>query len=117
MTNFRVYFNGRRQWLEVMLHDVSPSTFERRNGTPWGYYQAAAERKDRSGKFGEIHLVRARVRHDLAAHELFHVLADWMGCKGMQITPQNEERLALFFDELTRNFWRAYEREENANSR
>ena len=111
--NFRVYFNNRRQWLEVVLHDVSPSTFKRWSGTPWGYYQAAAERKDRSGKFGEIHLVRERVRHDLAAHELFHVLADWLGCKNMQITSQNEERLAGLFDEMIRNFWRAFERSKN----
>jgi hypothetical protein len=42
------------------------------------------------------------------AHELFHLLADWMRCKEMQITPQNEERLAWIFDEMTRNFWREF---------
>ncbi len=108
-----MYFNNRRQWLDVTVHDVSPSTFERRNGTPWGYYQGAAERNDRSGKFGEIHLVRARVRHDLAAHELFHAFADWLNCKKMQISSANEERLANLFDEMTRNFWRAFEREDH----
>lgn len=105
---FRVIFNNGRQWLEVTVHEVSPATFERRNGTPWGYYQAAAGRRSRAGKFGEIHLVASRVQADVAAHELFHALADWMGAKGMQITPKNEERLATLFDELTRNFWRAY---------
>ena len=105
---FTFYFNRRRQWIDVTLHDVSPQTFVRRNGTRWGYYQSETLRNDRRGKFGEIHLVASRVTPDLAAHELFHLLADWLRCKGMTITPQNEERLAWLFDEMTRNFWREY---------
>ena len=110
---FNVYFNRRRQWITVTLHDVSPKTFVKRNGTWWGYYQADTERRTRRGKFGEIHLVAGRVTVDLVAHELFHLLADWMRCKEMQITPQNEERLAWIFEEMTRNFWR--EMRKNGN--
>ena len=105
---FRFYFNRRKQWCDVVIHDVSVDTFVRHNGTRWGYYQAESERHNRRGKFGEIHIVLGRVTADLVAHELFHLFADWLRCKDMQITPKNEERLAWLFDEVTRNFWREY---------
>lgn len=106
----RVYFNRRRQWLEVTVHDVSPKTFERHNGTYWAYYQPETERFARKGLFGQLHFVRSRLTPDTVAHELFHVLADWLRAKDMHITPQNEERLAFLFDELTRNTLKALEK-------
>lgn len=106
----RVYFNRRRQWLDVYIHDVSPVTFERKNGTYWGYYVQAYPRKNRLGLFGEVHLVSKRVTVDTVAHELLHAFIDWMRCKSIVITNSNEERLVSLFDELTRNFWREYKK-------
>ena len=107
---FTVYFNSRRQWFIVELHDVTPNTFERRGGGRWGYYQPEAERQNRRGKFGEVHLVASRVRPDLVVHELHHLFIYWMRCKHIAITPINEERLVMRFDEMVRNFYREYER-------
>lgn len=106
MQDFRVPFNRGKQYFVVYLEDVTPTTFHRRGGGRWGFWQASDERNDRLGLFGEMHLVAERVRNDVVAHELFHVVADWLS--GKAIVPQNEERLARLMDELTRNFWREY---------
>lgn len=110
MTSFNVYFNKRRQWIEIYLHDVSPETFERRGGGRWGFYDIFKERSIRKGKFGEIHLVKDRVRHDSVAHELGHALFDIVYTKGGSFNRLAEERIVTLLDELTRNFWREYEK-------
>lgn len=107
MENFRIYFDRRRRWVCVYLHDVAPQTFERRGGGRWAYFEPAAER-GRYGVLGELHFVSSRVRPDTVAHELIHVLADWMREKGMTFSERSEERIAVMYDELTRNFWREY---------
>ncbi len=107
---FRVYFNRRRQYVSVFLHEVSPQTFHRRGGGRWGYY-IAAEVRGRVGKFGELHFVLDRVRPDVVAHELLHLLADRMRARGMVWCERNEERVALMFDELTRAFWREWHKQ------
>lgn len=104
---FRVRFN-RRQWLDVFIHDVSVDTFVRRNGTRWGYYQAAEERQNKAGKFGEIHIVSGRVTPDTVAHELDHARWDWIFSNDITPSTRNEERLCKLLDEMTRNFWREY---------
>jgi hypothetical protein len=112
LETFRFYFDRRKtktavyvRFIDVYLEDISVTTFQRRKGGRWGWYLAAEER-GRSGYFGEIHLVASRVRPDLVAHELTHVLIDWLG--GRPINARNEERICRLFDELTRNFWREY---------
>src|SRR5512143_207951 len=104
---FRVYFNRRRQFVSVFLHEVSPQTFHRRGGGRWGYYLPAEER-GRRGKFGELHLVSDRVRPDVVAHELTHLLADRMRARGMTWCERTEEKSAEMMDELTRAFWREW---------
>ena len=85
---FRVYFNRRRQYVSVFLHEVSPQTFHRRGGGRWGYY-VPAEVRGRIGKFGELHFVLDRVRPDVVAHELLHLLADRMrGARDDLLRPQ-----------------------------
>lgn len=110
MINFNIFFNRRKQWIEVYLHDVTPYKFERSGGGRWGYYDSYVERSIRSGKFGEIHLVSNRVRHDSVAHELGHALFDIVLSKGGSFSRQSEERIAILLDELTRGFWREYEK-------
>jgi hypothetical protein len=105
---FRFYFNRRRQWCDVSIHDVSVDTFVRHNGTRWGYYQAESDRQNRRGKFGEIHIVLGRVTVDLVAHEIDHMRWDWIFSNGITPSPRNEERLVTLLDEMTRNFWREY---------
>lgn len=107
---FRVYFNRRRQWLDVHLYNVSPRVFCNYAGTYYAYYQPETERAARRGLFGSLHFVSERMTPDTVVHELFHVLADWLRAKGMGITVYNEERLAFFFDELFRNFMREYKK-------
>lgn len=105
---FRFYFNRRKQWCDVSIHDVSVETFVRHNGTRWGYYQPETERQNRRGKFGEIHIVLGRVTADLVAHEIDHMRWDWIFSNGIIPSPRNEERLVTLLDEMTRNFWREY---------
>ncbi len=109
--DFRLYFNRRKQWVDVYLWDVHPDTFERWGGGRWGYYLAGSERT-RRGRFGEIHLVRSRVRADGVAHELVHVLADRMRVRNITWSTYTEERIAVWMDELTRSFWREYRKLE-----
>jgi len=104
---FRVYFNRRRQYVLVFMHEVSPQTFHRRGGGRWGFY-LPAEIRGRCGKFGELHFVSDRVRPDVVAHELLHLLADRMRARGMSWSERTEERAALMLDELTRAFWREW---------
>ena len=104
---FRFYFNRRRQYIDVFLHDVHPNTFENRGGGRWEYYQAETER-GKTGKFGEMHFVSGRVRPDAVAHCLIHLYGDIMRSRRKVWTAKNEETVALQFDELTRNFWREY---------
>lgn len=107
---FRVYFNHHRQWFDVHLEDVHPDTFNRHNGSRWGYFQANYE-FPRRGLFGEIHLVASRVTRDLVAHELLHLWIEWLRTKDITIVPQNEEKYVVLFDELTRRFWKEYEKQ------
>lgn len=109
MTDFRLYFNRRRQYVEVYLHPVTPGTFERRGGGRWGWY-AGKESRGREGAFGEIHLVASRVRPDVVSHELIHLLCDIMRSRGMSWTDRSEERIAAIYDELVRSFWKSYEK-------
>lgn len=106
MYDFKVYFNRKRQFFEVYLHSVHPNTFANWGGGRWGYWNNETRSNERLGKFGELHFVKSRVRHDAIAHELFHVLVDWMWSRGETITRKNEERYATFLDEITRRFIR-----------
>ena len=107
MDNFRVFFNRRKQFFEVYLHDVHPNTFKRKGGGRWGYFVKTWEHP-RRGRFGEIHLVKNRIRPDIVAHELDHLRCEWMFSKWIIVTPKNEEWFCTFGDSLTRNFWREY---------
>lgn len=114
--SFRVYFNHRSQWFDVYLYDVSPETFQRRDAGRWGFFdrtdneQPIAENK-RSGKFGELHLIDSHIRQlrsDTVAHELMHLLFEWLRVKNVVVTTRNEEAICNRYDELVRNFWRTY---------
>ncbi len=107
--SFRVFFNRKNQWFNVFLHDVSPNTFQRRKSGRWGYWLATWS-NPRRGLFGEIHLVRSRVRPDVVVHELDHLRCEWLFARNMAITPKNEEWWCTFGDELVRKFYREYER-------
>lgn len=107
MTDFRLTFNRRKQWVDVTLWDVHPSTFASWQAGRWAYYQAAADRS-KCGKFGEIHFVASRVRADVVAHELIHLLCDIMRTRGMNWTERSEERIAAIYDGLVSSFWREY---------
>jgi len=104
---FKIYFNKNKQWLEIYLHDIHPNTFERKGGGRWGYFDRTWD-NPRRGKFGEIHLVKSRVRDDLISHELLHAVFEWYFSRNLKITRRNEERICEFQDELVRKFYREY---------
>jgi len=107
--DFRFTFNRNKQFVEVSLWEVHPTTFSRWGGGAWGYFQACYT-NPRQGRFGELHFVKDRLRYDVVNHELLHVLTEWMWAGGETITRKNEERYATFFDEITRKFIRELRR-------
>jgi len=111
MESFRVYFRKRKQFFDVYLHFIHPNTFQRKGGGLWGYYQPYKER-GRFGLFGQIHLVRSRVRVDVVAHELDHLRCDWIFTNKIKLSTRNEEWFCKFGDELTRKFWREYDKHQ-----
>ena len=104
---FKVYFNKKRQFVDVYIHEMSHETFNRKGGGRWAYFQSAWE-NSKWGLFGELHFVESRVREDVVVHEMLHVLIEWMWSNGFTITRQNEERMCEFLDELVGKFYREY---------
>jgi len=105
--DFKIFFNKKRQWINIYLDDVHPKTFSKKGGGNWGFFIAKWS-NPKLGHFGDVHLVKSRVREDLIVHEFFHVFAEWIWSNRTSITSQNEERMAEFMDELVRKFYREY---------
>lgn len=101
------YGKKRRLWVDVYLRDVLPSTFYSWGGGWWAYYSYNKDR-GRYGKFGELHFVKSRVREDVVAHELIHLLGDYLRSRGTGINVYNEESIAIMFDHWVRTFWREF---------
>lgn len=109
--DFRVYFNQGKQFLNVYVAD-SPRAFRRKHDCH-AMYVASHPRKKRAGLFGSIYLSELNyspMAHELFDHELTHMLFDWLLCRGMRLTVRNEERIATMIGEVSRRFWRKYER-------
>lgn len=104
---FTIHFNKNKQWITIYLWDVHPTTFANWKGGRWGYFIAKWD-NPKQGFFGEVHLVKSRVREDLVVHELDHVRTEWMWANGFTITRSNEERMTSFLDELVGKFYREY---------
>jgi len=109
LDEFIIYFNKKRQWIIVYLDDVTPQTFNKRGGGHWGWFIAKWE-NPKIGFFGEVHLVKSRVREDLVVHELDHVRTEWMWANGETITRKNEEKMTEFLDQLVGGFYREYKK-------
>lgn len=107
LKSFRVYFFKKKQWVDVYLHDVHPNTFYRKGGGRWGYF-IPNRKSSRSGLFGEIHLVKERIRPDLILHELDHLRLEWLFANRVGLGTRNEEWFCKFGDEIMRNFYREY---------
>lgn len=102
---FRVYFNKRRQWFDVYIANSS-RRFIRANKA-WAYYMPAHPRKNRRGLFGTVHF--SRTGSGLVAHELLHLLIDWIkSSRSKKITDRNEENIVEMFGEMVRVFWVRY---------
>lgn len=107
---FKLFWNRRKQWVAVYLWDVHPDTFESWDAGRWAYYLANSYRCKTTGLFGDLHFVASRVRADVVAHELIHLLCDYLRNKDTAINVYNEERIAGLFDSWTRQFWKAYKK-------
>jgi hypothetical protein len=107
LDEFLIYFNKKKQWIKVTLWDVHPNTFANWKAGRWGYFLATYEHP-KQGLFGEVHLVKSRVREDLVVHELDHVRTEWMWANGETITRKNEERFTEFLDQLVGKFYIEY---------
>jgi len=112
MKPFRVYFNGRKQYVLVFVAN-DPARFKRKNKCH-AWYIGEEVRHQRSGLFGRIYLSEANyspLGHELVAHEIQHLIFDWVMCRsGMTFSTTNEERLATMTGEVSRNFWRGYQK-------
>jgi len=112
---FRVFFNERKQWVDVFIAD-SPARFKRRNDCH-AYYLGAQCRKQRRGLFGFIHLSQmddTPLSIELMAHEIQHMIFDWWLCrKGNYLTAQNEEFIATITGQFSRAFWAKWKRWSN----
>lgn len=111
MDEFIIKFNKNRQWISVTLWDVHPNTFQNWGGGRWGYFIAKWD-NPKIGFFGELHFVKSGIREDTVAHELFHVICEWMWSNRDSITGKNEEKYAEFLDELIRKFYKEYRKKE-----
>ena len=105
--DFIVFFNKKRQWLNIYIHDVHPITFSNWGGGRWAYFVAKWE-NPKSGLFGEIHFVKRGIRESTVVHELDHARTEWMYANGFTITRQNEEKMATLLDSLVGNFYGQY---------
>lgn len=103
---FRVPFNNGKQHIRIYIAN-SPAYF-RRTRKCHAYYLPAEARRKRKGLFGHVHF--SEVTHELVAHELLHVLVDWMREMGVRFSERNEERLVLVHGAMIKSFWRQYER-------
>lgn len=101
--DFILKFNEKKQYVEVFLHEVHPNTFQRKKGGRWGYFIATWKNRN-SGKFGEIHFVKSRLRFDVIAHEILHALMEWRWENGETFTRKNEERLIGYLDRMVWRF-------------
>lgn len=107
---FRVYFGKKKQqWIKVVLSDDHPDTFAVRNKTRWGYFLATWQ-NPKAGEFGEVHFVKSRLpnHEDTVAHEMFHVVCEWLWANRTAIISRNEEYAAKLLDKLVGGFYREY---------
>ncbi len=109
MDEFTIFWNKKKQWITVHLWDVNPGTFSNWGGGRWGYFEPKWD-NPKNGFFGEVHLVKSRIREDLVVHELDHVRTEWMWAKGTTITRSNEERMTEFLDKLVGQFYKEYKK-------
>jgi len=103
--SFRVHFNKGKQWFDVYI--ASSSRKFMGSCKCWAYYHPILPRKNRKGKFGEIHL--SRTGAGLVSHELLHLLIDWIKVgRSKKITDRNEEAIVEMFGEMVRRLWLRY---------
>lgn len=117
--DFRVFFRKKSQYFDVYLWDVHPTTFSNWKAGRWGYFVATWEHPKRE-KFGEIHLVHSKsrtIRIDTVSHELDHLRQEWLWANRVAVGGRNEEWFCRFGDELTRKFWREYDKYTKRNQR
>lgn len=105
--NFKIYFSNKRQWINIFMHDVHPTTFANWGAGRWAFF-VAKWTNPKLGLFGEIHFVKSRIREATVVHELDHARTEYMYANGFTITRQNEERMAIFIDSLVDGFYRKY---------
>ena len=103
--DFKIYFNRHRQWLDVTLWEVHPSTFARWKAGRWAYF-VPTWNNPKVGVFGELHFIKSRLRFDVIAHEVFHVVMEYVWANRDAVTGRNEERYASLVDELSRKIVR-----------
>jgi len=61
-----------------------------------------------NGAFGELHFVKSGIRFDTIAHELLHVIAEWLYANRSALISRNEEKMCRMQDELARKLERGF---------
>lgn len=75
-----------------------------------GAYAPFPERKSR-GLFGEVHIIVSQLSPGYIAHEIQHLVFDWMQTQRQD--DELNERLAMLAGEITDRFWNLIEQKES----
>ncbi len=105
-SNFSVLFG--KQFLNVYIWKSEKGLYRNtyfKKDDYLGAYIPNPYRKDRSGLFGEVHLIKRMIGAGYVAHELQHFIYDWVSSKNRP--PQNET-IALLAGEVTSSFWKTF---------
>jgi len=99
------------------FYDVHPNTFAAWDAGRWAYYLGEEGRLKSKGLFGSLHILTSRgARPDTVAHELIHLLGDYLRHREATINVYNEERIAEMFDGWTRKVWREWQKREQTEA-
>lgn len=86
-------FNRGKQFVEIFLGEDLES---------YGTFRAMWK-NPREGRFGIVTFDSRYLTYDTIAHEVFHIVVEYIVANRSNITSRNEERYATLFDEIFRN--------------
>jgi|GEM_PF-2303484 len=107
--SWRVQF-GKRHYVDVFIWESQKGLFMNTGFTEKLYAGAyiAFPGRGKTGLFGEIHLLLNMIGAGYVAHELMHLIYDWMSDRDMKEFTSGlclNERTAYLMSDVTTDFW------------